>query len=56
MYRIEEIMSKKEKIIATIFTLTMLLLIASAIYTLEKNKPEGHVFRYEKWVFQIFGK
>ncbi len=49
-------MSKKEKIIATIFTLTMFLMIGSAIFTLEKNKPEGHVFQYEKWVFQVFGK
>ncbi len=49
-------MTKKEKIIAIIFTLTIFFMIGSFVYTLERNKPEGHVFQYEKWVFQVFKK
>ncbi len=49
-------MTKKEKIIALCMTLSMFLLIASFIFTAHKNKPEDHVFQYEKWVFEIFKK
>ncbi len=49
-------MTKKEKIIAIIFTLTIFLMISSFVFTIQKNKPEGHVFRYEKWVFEVFNK
>ena len=49
-------MSKKEKIIAILMTITLFLMIGTTIFALEKNKPEGHVFRYEKWIFQVFGK
>ncbi len=49
-------MTKKEKIIALFMTLTMFLLIGSFVFTAHKNKPEGHVFQYEKWVFEVFKK
>ncbi len=49
-------MTKKEKILAIIMTLTMFSIIGTAIFTLERNRPEGHVFKYEKWVFQVFKK
>ncbi len=49
-------MSKKEKILAIVLTLSMFSLLFSSVYTILKNKPENEVMRYEKWVFQIFGK
>ncbi len=49
-------MTKKEKIISIFTIFSFLILLFSSIYTIEKNKPQGHVFQYEKWVFQVFGK
>ena len=43
-----ELMSKKEKIIAICFTISMLLLITSAFVTILTNKPEGYSFNIEK--------
>ena len=39
-----------------VLTLSMFSLLFSSVYTILKNKPENEVMRYEKWVFQIFGK
>ena len=47
-------MTKKEKIVAICFTVSMLLLIASCIFTLYQNKPEGYSFRIEKVIHKIF--
>ena len=41
-------MTKKEKVIAICFSISMLLLIISSIYTIVYNKPEGYKFRIEK--------
>lgn len=49
-------MTKKEKIIAILMTITLFLMIGTTIFTLEKNKPQEHVFQYEKWIFQVFKK
>ena len=41
-------MTKKEKIISICLTLSMLLLMASFIFTLYQNKPEGYKFNIER--------
>ena len=41
-------MNKKEKIIATLFILSFILLITSSIYTIIQTKPDGYSFRIEK--------
>ena len=41
-------MSKKEKIIAICFSISMVLMIFSSIYTIISNKSEGYSFRIEK--------
>ena len=41
-------MSKKEKIIAMCFSISMVLMIFSSIYTIISNKPDGYKFRIEK--------
>ena len=46
-------MTKKEKIIAIFFIFSMILLIASSIYTITTNKPQGYEFRIEKWIKTI---
>ena len=40
-------MTKKEKIIAVCFSISMILLIVSSIYTIVSNKPDGYKFRIE---------
>ena len=46
--RKENTMNKKEKIIATLFILSFILLITSSIYTIIQTKPDGYSFRIEK--------
>ena len=46
-------MTKKEKIIAGCCILSMALVIISSIYTLYTNKPEDHIFRYQKIIRNI---
>ena len=41
-------MNKKEKIIATLFIISFLMLITSSIYTIIQTKPDGYSFRIEK--------
>ena len=41
-------MTKKEKIVAVCFSISMILLIISSIYTIVSNKPDGYKFRIEK--------
>ncbi len=41
-------MTKKEKVIAICFSISMILLIISSIYTIVSNKPDGYKFRIEK--------
>lgn len=42
-------MNKKEKILSICMTISMLLVITSALYTIIKNKPENHSFNIEKF-------
>ena len=46
-------MNKKEKIIATLFILSFILLITSSIYTIIQTKPDGYSFRIEK-IYKAF--
>ena len=49
-------MNKKEKIIAILFSFSMLLVIVSAIYTLIINKPADYSFAIEKMWINIASK
>ena len=46
-------MTKKEKILATLLTFSMLSIIISAIYTIHKNQPTGYKFNYQRLVEKI---
>lgn len=41
-------MNKKEKILSICLTISMLLVITSALYTIITNKPQNHSFNIEK--------
>ena len=41
-------MTKREKIIAIIFCISMILMIFSSIYTIQKLKPKNAKFLYER--------
>ena len=41
-------MTKKEKIIAICFSISFLMVIISAIYTANLNKPDGYEFKIVK--------
>ena len=47
-------MTKKEKIIAICFTLSMFLLLASSIATIIYNKPPGYSFNIERLYYELF--
>ena len=46
-------MTKKEKIIAICFSISFLMVIISAIYTANLNKPEGYSFNIVRWYHQL---
>ena len=41
-------MNKKEKIIVICYVISLILVIASCVYTCNLNKPEGYVFNVER--------
>ena len=48
------LMTKKEKIIVVFYILSMVLVIASCIYTCNLNKPEGYIFNIERVLRKVF--
>ncbi len=46
-------MTKKEKIIAICFSISFLMVIISAVYTANLNKPEGYSFNIVRWYHQL---
>jgi len=52
----EEIMNKKEKIIAGLFILSVFLMISSCIFTLYLNKSKGEMFYFEQKIQKLISQ